>query len=56
MLKTFIDLMLILSIVATLGAGALLLHARSPLCVVALLASALLVWLRQLWARYEEEP
>lgn len=56
MFKTLIDLLLIPSIVATLGTGALLLHARNPLCIVALLASALLVWLRQLWVGYEEEP
>jgi len=54
MFKTLIDLLLILAIVTTLGTGALLLHARSPLCVVALLASALLLWLRQLWVGYEE--
>ncbi len=54
MFKTLIDLMLLLAIGATMGTGLLLLHARNPLCVVALLASALLVWLRQLWVRYEE--
>ena len=56
MFKTLVDLILILTITSTLATGALLLHARNPLCIVALLASALLVWLRQLWVRYEEGP
>ena len=56
MFKTLIDLLLLLAIFCMAATGFLLLSANSPLCVVALLASALLVWLRQLWIGYEEGP